>query len=111
MHAYETNELAIQRAQSHKEYMEFLRVPSMSMGMYHLAAGAVDPQHPHTEDEVYYVVSGRAQIRVKGENRPVQAGSIVYVAAFDEHAFHSIEADLTIIVFFSPSEYTNQASD
>ena len=43
-------------------------------------AGGTDPRSPHTEDEVYYVVRGRAKIKVADENRAVQAGSIVYVA-------------------------------
>ncbi len=104
MIAFETNDLLQQRADSGKLYLEFLRVPSMSMGMYTLAAGAVDPQQPHNEDEVYYIVSGRGQIYVAGENRPVQAGSIVFVAAHDVHYFHSIEAALDILVFFAPAE-------
>ena len=58
------------------------------MGLYVLLAGGVDPQSPHTEDEVYYVVSGKAQIQVDNENRAVQAGSIVYVAKNVEHRFH-----------------------
>jgi mannose-6-phosphate isomerase-like protein (cupin superfamily) len=67
----------------------------------------VDLQSPHTEDEVYYVVSGRAQITVAKENQAVQAGSIVYVAKNVEHRFHSIEEDLTVLVFFAPAEYSN----
>jgi hypothetical protein len=42
-------------------YLEFLRVSAFSMGLYALAAGSVDPQHPHTEDEVYYVLARRFQ--------------------------------------------------
>lgn len=70
----------MQRETSGKRYLEFLRVPDLSMGLYVLPAGGVDPQSPHTEDEVYYVASGRAQIRVANEDRAVEAGSIVYVA-------------------------------
>ena len=43
---------------------EFLKVPDLSMGLYFLPSGGVDSQLPHTEGEVYYVVSGRAQIQV-----------------------------------------------
>ncbi|MCB0124894.1 MAG: cupin domain-containing protein, partial [Caldilineaceae bacterium] len=59
---------------------------------------------PHTEDEVYYVVRGRGQILVDGEDRSVQAGSIVYVAKGIEHRFHSIAEELQILVFFAPAE-------
>jgi mannose-6-phosphate isomerase-like protein (cupin superfamily) len=52
------------------------------------------------------VVSGRAQILVAEENRDVQAGSIVYVAKNVAHRFHSIEEELTVLVFFAPAEYS-----
>lgn len=104
MIAFETNDLIQQRANAGKLYLEFLRVPSMSMGLYTLEAGATDPQQPHKEDEVYYIVGGRGQIYVAGENQPVQAGSIVFVAAHDVHYFHSIEETLNILVFFAPAE-------
>ena len=62
-------------------YHEFLRVPDLSAGLYVLDAGATDPQSPHTEDELYYVVAGRAMVTVGGETRPVVPGSLVFVAA------------------------------
>ncbi len=108
MDAFELTQLISQRKQSDKLYLEFLKVPDLSMGVYILSAGGTDPQSPHTEDEVYYVVSGKAQIQVADENRAVQAGSIVYVAKNVEHRFHSIEEELTVIVFFAPAEYSNK---
>jgi mannose-6-phosphate isomerase-like protein (cupin superfamily) len=74
------------------------------MGLYELAAGSVDRQQPHSEDEVYYVVSGRGQIQVDGEDRTVQVGSIIFVAAQVPHRFHSIVEDLSVLVFFAPPE-------
>ncbi len=93
-------------ARSSKLYLEFLHVPSLSMGLYRLPAGGVDPQNPHTEDEVYYVIAGQAHLQVGEEDRSVGAGSIVYVAANVPHRFHTIEEDLTVIVFFAPAEYS-----
>ncbi len=108
MQAYELHQLVQQQSDSNKPYLEFLKVPDLSMGLYVLPAGGTDTQSPHTEDEVYYVVSGRAKIRVAGEDRDVQAGSIVHVAKNVEHKFHSIEDELTILVFFAPAEYSNR---
>ncbi len=108
MQAYELNQLISQRTDSNKPYLEFLKVPDLSMGLYVLPAGGTDPQSPHTEDEVYYVVSGHAKIKVADEDRDVQAGSIIYVAKNVEHKFHSIEEELTVIVFFAPAEYSNK---
>ena len=90
MQAFELAQLVSQRESSNKLYLEFLNVPDLSVGLYVLPAGGKDPQSPHTEDEVYYVVSGRAQILVAEENRDVRAGSIVYVAKNVAHRFYSI---------------------
>ena len=109
MDTFKLAQLISKRKESDKLYLEFLKVPDLSMGLYVLPAGGVDPQSPHTEDEVYYVVSGKAQIQVADEDRAVQAGSIVYVAKNVEHRFHSIEDELTVIVFFAPAEYSNKS--
>lgn len=106
MQAFELAQLIQQRVDTDKLYLEFLKVPDLSVGVYVLPAGGTDPQSPHTEDEVYYVASGKAQIQVDNENRAVQAGSIVYVAKNVEHRFHAIEQELTVIVFFAPAEYS-----
>ncbi len=106
MDAFELASLLDTQRQSGKSYLEFLRESSLSMGVYHLPARGVDPQSPHTEDEVYYVVSGQAAIQVGDETRAVSPGSIVFVAANVPHRFHSIEEDLTILVFFAPAEYS-----
>jgi quercetin dioxygenase-like cupin family protein len=108
MQAFQLAQLLSQQASSDKLYLEFLRVPDLSMGLYVLPAGSVDPQSPHTEDEVYYVVSGKAKIKVGEEDREVRAGSIVYVPKNVEHRFHSIEEELSLLVFFAPAEYANR---
>ncbi|GIK38520.1 MAG: hypothetical protein BroJett011_23530 [Chloroflexota bacterium] len=104
MNAFEISQLIIEQQRSGKSYLEFLRVPTLSVGIYSLPAGGVDPQQPHTEDEVYYVVEGRGYIRVDGEERSVEPGTVVFVAAKIEHYFHSISEDLKILVFFAPAE-------
>jgi mannose-6-phosphate isomerase-like protein (cupin superfamily) len=92
-------------AESNAElYTEFLRVPSMSVGIYQLKAGAVDPQELHHEDEVYFVVSGKAYIQVGDEQEALEAGSIVFVPAYKTHSFFDIQEDLNLLVFFAPAE-------
>lgn len=104
MDAFEIADLIAEQQQTDELYLEFLRVPSLSMGLYALPAEGTDPQQPHAEDEVYYVISGRGMIRVGDEDRPVQPGSVVFVEAQAEHRFHSITEDLKILVFFAPAE-------
>ena len=104
MDAYEVSDLLLRRTATNRAYLEFLRHPSMSLGLYVLAAGGRDPQTPHDEDEVYVVVRGRGRIRVGDEDRPVEAGSIVFVPKRVEHRFHSIDEELVIVVGFAPPE-------
>ncbi|MFW6069556.1 MAG: cupin domain-containing protein [bacterium] len=104
MQAFEVTELIEKHNARGELYLEFLRADDLSMGLYRLPAGSDDPQAPHSEDEVYYVVEGRAMINVDGEDRPVRAGSVVYVAADVPHYFHTIRDDLTVLVFFAPAE-------
>jgi mannose-6-phosphate isomerase-like protein (cupin superfamily) len=106
MEAFELEEILGERGRSARPYIEFLRKESMSAGIYVLPAGGVDGQKPHTEDELYYVLSGRATVMVGGEERPVRAGSAVFVGAEVEHRFHSIEEELVLLVFFAPAEYS-----
>jgi len=104
---FETAQLIEEQDRAKQDYLEFLRVPSLSTGLYTLPAGSIDMQQPHTEDEVYYVISGRASFRAGAEECSVQAGSILYVKANVEHRFHSISEDLRVLVLFAPAEYSN----
>ena len=108
MQAFEFTQLISQQKSSDKPYLEFLRVPDLSMGLYLLPTGGTDPQSPHAEDEVYYVISGKAKIKVGEEDQDVETGSIVYVAKNVEHRFHSIMEELRVLVFFAPAEYSTQ---
>lgn len=79
-------------------------MPDLSAGLYVLEAGAQDPQSPHAEDELYYVIEGRARITVGDDERPVLPGSLVFVAAHVAHRFHDIEERLVLLVAFGPAE-------
>jgi mannose-6-phosphate isomerase-like protein (cupin superfamily) len=103
-HFYAISDIAAERRQKGKRYLEFFRMPAMSAGLYVLAAGDKDPQGPHREDEMYCVVRGRARMQVGGEDQPVSAGSVIFVEAEVEHRFHDVEEDLEILVFFAPAE-------
>jgi mannose-6-phosphate isomerase-like protein (cupin superfamily) len=83
------------------EYLEFLNVPALNCGVYFLAAGSTDMQAPHDEDELYIVMSGKARMRLGGEERNVGPGSLLYVSATTEHSFFEIEEDMTLLVLFA----------
>jgi mannose-6-phosphate isomerase-like protein (cupin superfamily) len=83
-------------------YIDFLASDKLSVGLAIWKRGSTDRQQPHAEDEVYYVISGRGSIQVANEDRPVQPGSLVFVATGVEHRFHDIEEDLRVLVFWAP---------
>jgi mannose-6-phosphate isomerase-like protein (cupin superfamily) len=97
-----------QRLESGKLYLEFVRQPDLSAGLYVLPVGGIDPQQPHNEDEIYVVLSGRAQIRVGETDFPANAGDTIFVPANLEHRFHSITEELRVIVVFGPAEYSRK---
>jgi mannose-6-phosphate isomerase-like protein (cupin superfamily) len=106
--AFTLEDLLRERAASGRLYHEFIRTHDLSVGLYVLAAGGMDPQEPHTEDEVYYVISGRGSVRVGDRDHAVAAGSVVFVGADVEHHFHDIDEELVVLVFFGPAEYTHR---
>ncbi|HEY6058636.1 MAG TPA: cupin domain-containing protein [Candidatus Limnocylindrales bacterium] len=106
MDAFELVDLEATRRAAGRPYLEAARSPDLSVGLYTLRAGAVDRQSPHTEDEVYVVVDGRASIEVGGELRAVQPGSVIFVAAGLDHRFRDIVEDLSVVVVFGPAEGT-----
>jgi quercetin dioxygenase-like cupin family protein len=104
MQTFNLNDLARESERGDQRWRELLRVPSLSLGLYRLKAGQSDEQQPHTEDEVYVVVRGRALFRAGGQEQAVAPGSVFFVERAVEHRFVDITEDLTVLVFFAPPE-------
>ncbi|MBA0052866.1 cupin domain-containing protein [Streptomyces sp. AJS327] len=104
MKAFRLDELDAERAAHDGAYLQFLRAQHMSVGLYALERGSTDPQRPHRQDEVYFVVSGRAALTVGDETTSVARGSVVFVPAGVPHRFHHITEDLRVMVVFAPPE-------
>jgi mannose-6-phosphate isomerase-like protein (cupin superfamily) len=102
--AFHADDLLKTQQNSGRLYHEFLRVPDMSAGLYVLPVGGTDPQHPHGEDEMYYIIRGKGKFSYDGQDVDVSAGSVLYVPKQVEHRFHTIEEELQILVFFAPQE-------
>lgn len=97
---FDLAELVAKSEQRGSPYLEFLRVPQLSAGIYHLDRSAHDTQSAHDEDEVYFVLKGKARMIVDGKSTAIRPGSIVYVPADTGHEFLDIEEDLALLVFF-----------
>lgn len=104
MESFDLHSLLAQAAETDQRYLEFLRVPSMSLGLYTLPAGGEDLQGPHNQDEVYYVIRGKAVLRVEQHEQPALPGGLLFVPAHAPHKFINIEEELQLLVFFAPAE-------
>jgi mannose-6-phosphate isomerase-like protein (cupin superfamily) len=109
MQGFDLKDILAEREQAARAWLEFLRVPALSMGVYHLGAGQEDRQQPHGEDEVYHVIAGRALFRAGAEVRAVGPGTLLFVKRSEEHRFFDIAEDLTALVFFAPAEGSLQS--
>lgn len=102
--AFELDELEKRKTATEGPYLEFLRRRGMSVGLYTLPAGGEDHQHPHASDELYFVLRGRAKLRVGDQEHAVGPGSLVSVDHGEEHHFIDIAEDLNVLVVFAPPE-------
>jgi mannose-6-phosphate isomerase-like protein (cupin superfamily) len=89
---------------SEPRFLEYLRMPGLSSAVYRLPAGAKDMQAPHLEDEIYFVVEGKARLKVGDDEKDVGPGAILYVRATEDHSFFDITEDLTLLAFFGRAD-------
>jgi mannose-1-phosphate guanylyltransferase len=89
-------------------YVEVLDEESMTVEMGRHTPGSAEPKNPHTEDELYHVVSGSGKMRVGDDVHSVETGDTVFVERGLEHDFFDIEETLVTLVVFAGS--SNPAS-
>jgi mannose-6-phosphate isomerase-like protein (cupin superfamily) len=91
-------------ARGSEPWIEFQRAPDISTGLYVLDAGSLDEQEPHSEDEIYVCVTGRARFVTPSSECDVEPGSVIFVPALEEHRFMDITEKLQLVVVFGPAE-------
>src|SRR5436305_3177785 len=87
-----------------RHWAENLRTADLSVGTYSVPLDGVDLQQPHTEDEIYVVISGRAELQTPTEKVAVGPSSVIYVPAGEPHRFVNLIEPLTVLVVFAPPE-------
>ena len=88
-----------------RAYTELLSVATLSVGRFAAPVAHEDTQSPHSEDEVYFVACGQADLVVGAEHHPVRTGSVVYVPAGMPHHFTNVREALEVLVFFAPGPH------
>lgn len=63
--------------------------PNFAIRHIVVEAGGHTPQHHHNYEHEVYVISGRGDILLEGERRPIRGGDVIYVPADEEHQFRA----------------------
>jgi mannose-6-phosphate isomerase-like protein (cupin superfamily) len=106
MNRFTVDELDEKRLASKEPWLEFQRSTDLSTGLYVLGVGEIDEQVPHTEDEIYVAVSGRATFKTPEGSVDVGPGTVLFVPANQEHRFVDVIETLRLVVVFGPAEAT-----
>lgn len=84
-----------------QRFVEILRHGGMRTELY--APRGHDPQQPHTQDELYFVLSGHGVFVQGDERHPFTAGDALFVPAGQVHRFEDFSDDFaTWVVFWGP---------
>src|SRR6266566_1479219 len=67
------------------------------------APRGVDPQKPHTRDEVYFVACGRGEYVCADTRQEFGPSDLLFAAAGMEHRFENFTDDLAVwVLFYGP---------
>jgi len=97
---YDTKEILKKLDSSGNWFYGFLSKNSMDAGILRLMPGEKEPQAPHTNDELYYVINGNGFIRIENEDISIKPGNIIFVPAGKKHHFHDNKDELQIMYVF-----------
>jgi mannose-6-phosphate isomerase-like protein (cupin superfamily) len=84
-----------------KAYGILLERGTLELGFY--KPDGVDPQQPHTQDEIYVIQSGSGYFVCGDERQPFETGEALFVPAGVIHRFEGFTDDFTAwVVFYGP---------
>ena len=67
------------------------------------APRGIDPQKPHTRDEMYIIVQGSGEFVINGSREPFGPNDFLFAPAGVEHRFENFTADLVVwVMFYGP---------
>jgi mannose-6-phosphate isomerase-like protein (cupin superfamily) len=81
-----------------RRYVEPFSHGTMRLGLY--APVGHDPQQPHDQDELYFVLSGSGVLVHEGRRSPFEQGDALYVGAGVDHRFEDFTEDFAAWVVF-----------
>ncbi len=81
-----------------QRYIELFRYGTLSIELY--APRQVDPQTPHSRDEIYVIISGSGRFQRASQETSFGPGDVLFVPAGEEHRFVEFGDDFATWVFF-----------
>jgi mannose-6-phosphate isomerase-like protein (cupin superfamily) len=82
-----------------KRFIELFQHGTLSVELY--APRGIDPQTPHSRDEIYVIASGTGTFRhAQDKDVTFVPGDVFFVAAGVEHRFKNFSGDFAAWVFF-----------
>jgi mannose-6-phosphate isomerase-like protein (cupin superfamily) len=64
------------------------------------APRGMDPQMPHSRDEIYVIIKGTGEFVCNGERSKFASGDFIFVPARAKHRFENFSHDFSVWVFF-----------
>jgi mannose-6-phosphate isomerase-like protein (cupin superfamily) len=84
-----------------RRFVKLFTHGSLEVELY--APRVVDPQQPHSRDEVYVVVKGTSEFVHDGTREETRAGDFLFVEAGVEHRFENFSDDFVVwVLFYGP---------
>ena len=84
-----------------ERFVQAMAHGTMSVELY--APDGVDPQQPHSQDELYFIQTGMGEFVLQGERCRFEPGAAFFVPAGAEHRFENFSPDFsTWVVFWGP---------
>lgn len=84
-----------------RRYAEPFTHGTMRLGLY--APVGTDPQKPHEQDELYFILSGSGTFVHGDDTSTFEAGDALFVAAGVTHRFEDFTGDFSAwVVFWGP---------
>jgi mannose-6-phosphate isomerase-like protein (cupin superfamily) len=73
------------------------------MGYVTIYAGGEVPHHAHSQEEVYFIVSGHGTMELDGEETQVEAGSYAAIRPGQSHSLrNTAKEDLVMLFCYAP---------
>jgi mannose-6-phosphate isomerase-like protein (cupin superfamily) len=98
---FELSDLTAQLKEEGGYFLDFLKVRNLEAGIIVLGPNEKDTQEPHSEDELYYVISGSGWMELGAKKTPVNEGSIIFVPKGMHHRFYGNDTDLVVLYMFA----------